>query len=56
MEDPSIPRMKYKVNEPRKPKIVSKGLWESRIGKGTRNPKEVKWTKDAEEENGTQEP
>ena len=56
MEDPSIPRMKYKVIEPRKPKIVSKGLWESRIGKGTRNPKEVKWTKDTQEENGTQEP
>ena len=48
--------MKYKVIGPRKPKRVSKGPWESGIGKGSRKPKEVKWTKDAQEENGTQEP
>ena len=28
----------------------------SRIGKGLRKPKEVKWAKDAQEENRTQEP
>ena len=55
MKDPSVARMKYKVIGPGKPKRVSKGLRESRIGKGTRKPKEVKWAKDAQEENGTQE-
>ena len=53
MEDPSVPRMKYKVIGSGKPKGFSKGSWESRIGKGPRKPKEVKWTKDAQEENGT---
>ena len=38
------------------PKRVSKGPWESRIGKGPRKPKESKWAKDAQEGNGTQEP
>ena len=33
MENPSAPRMKYKVIKPEKPKRVSKGPWESRIGK-----------------------
>ena len=33
MEDPSDPRMKYKVTGSGKPKRVSKGLWESKIGK-----------------------
>ena len=56
MEDPSAPRMKYKVIRPGKSKRVSKGPWESRIGKGLRKPKEIKWAKDAQEENGTQEP
>ena len=56
MEDPSVSRMKYKIIGPGKPKRVSKGSWENRIGKGTRKPKEVKWAKDAQEENGTQEP
>ena len=56
MEDPSIPRMKYKVIGLGKPKRVSKGPWESRIGKGPRKPKESKWAKDTQEENGTQEP
>ena len=55
MEDPSNPRMKYKVIGPGKPKRVSKGPWESRIGKGPRKPKENKWAKDVQEENGTQE-
>ena len=55
MKDPSVPRMKYKVIGPGKPKRVSKGSRENRIGKGTRKPKEVKWAKDAQEENGTQE-
>ena len=54
MEDPSVPRMKYKVVGPGKPKRVSKGPWENKIGKGPRKPKEVKWAKDAQEENGTQ--
>ena len=54
MEDPSVPRMKYKVIGPGKPKRVSKGPWENKIGKGPRKPKEVKWAKDAQEENGTQ--
>ena len=49
------PRMKYKVIRPVKPKRVSKGPWETRIGKGPRKPKESKWAKDAQEENGTQE-
>ena len=39
MEDPLAPRMKYKVIEPRKPKRVSKGLWESRKSNGPRMPK-----------------
>ena len=56
MEDPSAPRMRYKVIGPEKPKRVSKGPWESRIGKGPRKPKESKWAKDAQEGNGTQEP
>ena len=56
MEDPSVLRMKYKVIGLRKPKRVSKGPWESRIGKGPRKPKQVKWAKDAQEENGMQEP
>ena len=55
MEDPSAPRMRYKVIGPRKPKRVSKGPWESRIGKGPRKPKKSKWAKDAQEGNGTQE-
>ena len=33
MEDPSAPMMKYKVIGLGKPKRVSKGPWESRIGK-----------------------
>ena len=56
MEDPSAPRMKYKVIGPEKLKKVSKGPQESRIGKGPSKPKESKWAKDAQEENGTQEP
>ena len=48
--------MRYKVIGPRKPKRVSKGPWESGIGKGPRKPKESKWAKDAQEENGTYEP
>ena len=48
--------MKYKVIGPGKSKRVSKGPWESRIGKGLRKPKEIKRAKDAQEENGTQEP
>ena len=40
MEDPSVPRMKYKVIGLGKLKRVSKGPWESRIGKGLRKPKE----------------
>ena len=55
MDDPSAPRMKYKVIRPGKPKRVSKGPWESRIGNGRRKPKESRWAKDAQEENGTQE-
>ena len=47
MEDPSAPRMRYKIIGPRKPKRVSKSPWESRIGKGPRKPKEGKWAKDA---------
>ena len=54
MEDSSTPRMKYKVIGSRKPKRVSKGPWESRIGKGSNKPKESKWAKDAQEGNGTQ--
>ena len=42
MEDPSAPRMKYKVIGPWKLKRVSKGPRESRIGKGLRKPKESK--------------
>ena len=56
MEDPLAPRMRYKVIGPEKPKRVSKGPWESRIGKGSRKPKENKWAKDAQKGNGTQEP
>ena len=56
MEDLSDPRMKYKVIGSGKLKRVSKGLWESRIGKWPRKPRESKWVKDAQEENGTQEP
>ena len=56
MEHPSAPRMKYKVIRPGKSKRVSKGPWESRIGKGPRKPKKIKWVKDVQEENGTQEP
>ena len=56
MEDPSAPRMKYKVIGLRKPKRVSKGPWESWIRKWPRKPKEIKWAKDAQEENGTQGP
>ena len=56
MEDPSAPRMRYKVIGSGKPKRVSKDPWESRIGKGPRKPKQVKWAKDAQEENGIQEP
>ena len=56
MEDPSAPRMKYKLIGPGKPKRVSKGPWESRIGKRPRKPKESKWTKDAQKGNGAQEP
>ena len=48
--------MKYKVIGPGKFKRVSKGPWESRIRKRSRKPKESKWAKDAQEENGTQEP
>ena len=47
MEDPSDPRMKYKVIGLGKSKRVSKGPWKSRIGKGPRKPKESKWVKDA---------
>ena len=47
MEDPSAPRMRYKIIGPRKPKRVSKSPWESRIEKGPRKPKEGKWAKDA---------
>ena len=56
MEDPSAPRMKYKLIGPGKPKRVSKCPWESRIGKRPRKPKESKWAKDAQEGNGTQKP
>ena len=56
MEDTLAPRMRYKVIGLGKPKRVSKGPWESRIGKGPRKPKESKWAKDAQEGNGTQEP
>ena len=56
MEDPLDSRMKYKVIGLGKSKRVSKGPWESRIGKGPRKPKESKWAKDTQEENGTQEP
>ena len=47
MEDPSALRMRYKVIRPGKPKRVSKGPWETRIGKGPRKPKESKWAKDS---------
>ena len=53
MVDPSVPRMRYKVIRLGKPKRVSNGPWESRIGKGPRKPKESKWAKDAQERNGT---
>ena len=47
--------MRYKVIGSGKSKRVSKGPWESRIGKGPRKPKESKWAKDAQKGNGTQE-
>ena len=50
MEDLSAPMMRYEVIGPRKPKRVSKGPWERRIGKWPRKPK------DAQEGNGTHEP
>ena len=53
MEDLSDPRMKYKVIGSGKLKRVNKGLWEIRIGKWPRKPKESKWAKDAQEGNGT---
>ena len=53
MEDPLALKMRYKVIRSRKPKRVSKGPWENRIGKGPRKPKESKWAKDAQEGNGT---
>ena len=53
MEDPSAPRIRYKVIRSRKSKRVSKGSWESRIGKGPRKPKESKWAKGTQEGNGT---
>ena len=56
MEDPSTPRMRYKVIGLGKPKRVSKGSWESRIGKGPRKPKESKWTKDTQEGMGHMSP
>ena len=56
MENPLAPRMKYKVIGPGKPKRVSEGPRESRIGKAPWKPKEIKWAKDAQKENGTQEP
>ena len=56
MEDSSAQRMRYKVIGLEKSKRVSKGPWESRIGKGSMKPKESKWAKDAQEGNGTQEP
>ena len=34
MEEPSVPRMKYKVIGPGKPKRVSKGPWEAGLEKG----------------------
>ena len=55
MEDPSAPMMKYKVIGLGKPKRVSKGPWESRIGKWPKKHKEIKYAKDAQEENETQE-
>ena len=48
--------MRYKVIGPRKPKRVSKGSWEIKIGKRPRKPKASKLAKDAQKENGTQEP
>ena len=42
MEDPSVPRMRYKVIGLEKPKRVSIGPWESRIEKGPRKLKENK--------------
>ena len=37
MENPSVPRMRYKVIGLEKPKRVSKGPWESKIEKGPRS-------------------
>ena len=34
MEEPLVPRMKYKVIGPGKPKRVSKGPWEAGLEKG----------------------
>ena len=56
MKDPSNSRMKYKVIRQGKPKKVSTSPWDSGNRKGSRKPKESKWAKDAQEENGTQEP
>ena len=56
MKNSLDPKMKYKVLGLGKPKRVSKGLWESKIGKGPRKSKESKWAKDAQEENETHEP
>ena len=45
--------MKDKVIGSGKPKGVSKSSWECRVRK---RPKESKWAKDAQGENGTKEP
>ena len=41
MEDPSDPRVMYKVIGSGKPKRVSKGPWESKIRKGPRKPRKA---------------
>ena len=56
MEDPSAPRMRYKLIGLGKLQRVSKSPLESRIGKSLRKPKKSKWAKDAQEGNGTKEP
>ena len=56
MEDPSAPRTRYKVIGSGKPKRFSKGPLENMIGKGLRKSKKNKWSKDAQEGNGTREP
>ena len=48
--------MRDKVIGPRKPKGVSKSTWECRVRKRAKRPKESKWAKDVQKENGTQEP